>query len=186
MPGVIRESLRLALYCRDGFRCVYCGRQVDFMLTRSNGTHPGLELDHIEPRCWGGQTEPWNLATCCLECNDLKHAKDLDHFIAVAGLDREVILRRIYLARRRRLKRARAKALEIIKTLRLLEEARCPWCETTCEHCFEALVKVRLIGGHNAYVEGGDHSGSEGLLGSEEGRDQASAEAGGERGEGHE
>ncbi len=63
MPGQIRESLRLALYCRDGFTCVYCGHQADFMLTRQNGTHPDLELDHIEPRRGVGRPSPgtWSL-----------------------------------------------------------------------------------------------------------------------------
>ena len=51
---------------KDAWRnsCCYCG-----------GTHE-LTLDHIRPRCRGGQDALTNLAACCLEHNQDKGSTD--------------------------------------------------------------------------------------------------------------
>jgi hypothetical protein len=154
VSGYTRESLRLAIYRRDSFRCIYCGFQADILEATVRGTHPDLELDHVEPQIKGGGSGAENMVACCLPCNDLKHDKDLSEFLAVAGMVVEEVRRRLYLAKRRRVVRGRKKALELMRILKLLEEARCPWCDKTCDHCFDALAKVTLLGGSDAYVEG--------------------------------
>lgn len=57
-------SKRLAIYRRDNFRCLYCGK-------RSTDQNK-LSLDHIHPKSRGGQNTPDNLATACKECNHKK------------------------------------------------------------------------------------------------------------------
>jgi hypothetical protein len=51
-----------AIFSRDGHKCCYCGRKV-----REDAT-----LDHVVPRCQGGQTEWSNLVTACFKCNQKK------------------------------------------------------------------------------------------------------------------
>ena len=48
---------------RDGYRCQYCSDQFHT---------PDLSLDHVEPRCFGGQLEWENTVTSCRECNGKK------------------------------------------------------------------------------------------------------------------
>jgi 5-methylcytosine-specific restriction endonuclease McrA len=62
----IRKTTRLAIYHRDGHRCVYCGA------TDADGAR--LTLDHIVA-CELTETpdnSPANLVTCCLACNSAK------------------------------------------------------------------------------------------------------------------
>ena len=56
--GKVSNKLRFAIYSRDGYRCVKCGRK--------NGD---LEIDHIIPVSKGGKTEYSNLQTLCKRCN---------------------------------------------------------------------------------------------------------------------
>lgn len=44
---------------RDGHRCAYCG-------------HAAATIDHIVPRCRGGNDSWTNLVACCLRCNGVK------------------------------------------------------------------------------------------------------------------
>jgi len=60
----IRKERRLAIYHRDGFRCVYCGA------TAEEG-HP-LSLDHVLARDLGGSNDAENLVTACGTCNSAK------------------------------------------------------------------------------------------------------------------
>jgi hypothetical protein len=55
-------SIRLRVFDRDGFRCVYCGR---------NPTEHGvtLEVDHVQPKSKGGSDTMENFVTACFECN---------------------------------------------------------------------------------------------------------------------
>ena len=48
---------------RDGYRCQYCSDQFHT---------PDLSLDHVEPRCFGGQLEWENTVTSCRKCNGRK------------------------------------------------------------------------------------------------------------------
>ena len=63
----IRLPLRLAIYYRDEFDCVWC-RQV-FPL---NPLGYGLALDHVDP---AKGNNPDNLVTCCKSCNSTKQDK---------------------------------------------------------------------------------------------------------------
>lgn len=71
----IRRSTRLAIYSRDDFACVYCGRGAE---------NAGVELglDHVRPRELGGSNKPRNLVTCCSACNEDKDTKPLRQFLA--------------------------------------------------------------------------------------------------------
>ena len=54
---------RFNVYCRDGFRCQYCGdRQAMRCLT----------YDHVVPRVRGGRTVWDNIVTACRSCNNKK------------------------------------------------------------------------------------------------------------------
>lgn len=60
--------LRFAVFARDGFTCVYCGRKP-----------PEVELspDHVVPFSKGGKTVLENLVTSCRQCNAGKADSDL-------------------------------------------------------------------------------------------------------------
>lgn len=60
----IRPQKRLAIYLRDGFTCLRCGRDL------SRVQHTALiHLDHIVPRSRGGSNAETNLFTSCQKCN---------------------------------------------------------------------------------------------------------------------
>lgn len=59
----IPQEVRLAVYRRDGFRCVTCG------------TRERLTLDHIYPWSLGGSDDESNLQTMCHSCNARKGAR---------------------------------------------------------------------------------------------------------------
>lgn len=56
----ITRELRLAIYERDGHKCLKCGATEK------------LSLDHIVPAVHGGATTPGNLRTLCGSCNSAK------------------------------------------------------------------------------------------------------------------
>jgi hypothetical protein len=53
------------IYRRDGYTCMYCDSKEN------------LTLDHVIPKCKGGQNEWDNLVTCCKKCNSDKGDKSL-------------------------------------------------------------------------------------------------------------
>lgn len=57
-----RHTLRLSIYARDHFACVYCGQL---------GTVDGLCVDHVVA---DGGNAPSNLITSCFGCNRLKQS----------------------------------------------------------------------------------------------------------------
>jgi 5-methylcytosine-specific restriction endonuclease McrA len=64
----IRPERRAAIYERDGWECVYCGRGPrDRRSIRQ--AHVVLTLDHLDPRSNGGNNETQNLVTACKSCN---------------------------------------------------------------------------------------------------------------------
>ena len=71
----IRRSTRCAVYARDGFRCVYCGKR------HAVGK---LTLDHVIPRAAGGSNAPSNLVTACARCNTEKGDATLADYAAAA------------------------------------------------------------------------------------------------------
>jgi len=61
-PREVPPGLRLKVYERDRFRCVYCGHSPITDLTVA------LHVDHIVPFVRGGQTVFENLQTLCAQC----------------------------------------------------------------------------------------------------------------------
>jgi 5-methylcytosine-specific restriction endonuclease McrA len=59
----IRKDLRLAIYLRDEFHCVYCGKNLH------RAKQEDVTLDHLTPDSKGGSNEPKNLVTACRRCN---------------------------------------------------------------------------------------------------------------------
>lgn len=60
---VLRKDLRLAIYLRDRFCCVYCCEDL-------HGAHPtDITLDHVHAQADGGSNNPANLVTACRACN---------------------------------------------------------------------------------------------------------------------
>ncbi len=51
---------RKSVLARDGYTCVYCG------------SRETLTLDHVFPRCRGGETSWENVVCSCLKCNNKK------------------------------------------------------------------------------------------------------------------
>lgn len=70
----IRAEKRLAIYLRDGFRCLACGRS----LRRARPFD--VTLDHVLPTSKGGSNDPDNLYTCCRSCNSSRQEKSLARF----------------------------------------------------------------------------------------------------------
>lgn len=67
----IAKSTRFAIYHRDNFRCVYCGKRDEPPAYDGEG----LTLDHIIARYHGGSHKPQNLVTACLSCNSSRQHK---------------------------------------------------------------------------------------------------------------
>lgn len=70
----LRKDLRLAIYLRDSFRCVYCCRDL-------HGAAPmDITLDHVRANADGGSNSPTNLVTACRSCNCSRQDKPLAKF----------------------------------------------------------------------------------------------------------
>lgn len=90
----IRLSTRLAIYFRDGFRCVYCRADAADGIT--------LTLDHIVR----GSNEPKNLLTACEPCNSARGGKSLSAWyeaLREKGIATKPVRLRIHRARHRAL-----------------------------------------------------------------------------------
>jgi 5-methylcytosine-specific restriction protein A len=61
-------SMRVDVLNRDGYKCVFCGR---------NSKEVTLEIDHIIPFSGGGSNKSDNLQTLCFDCNRGKGARKL-------------------------------------------------------------------------------------------------------------
>jgi hypothetical protein len=70
----IRVEKRLAIYLRDGFRCVYC-------MTDLHGADPrDVALDHLTPKADGGTNDATNLVTACRSCNSRRQDMSVRRF----------------------------------------------------------------------------------------------------------
>ena len=67
VPG----SMRYEVLRRAGGRCELCGISKD---------EAPLDIDHIQPRKYGGKTVPENLQALCARCNTIKGARDNTDF----------------------------------------------------------------------------------------------------------
>lgn len=57
---------RLGVYSRDDFKCQYCGAVKPWR---------ELNLDHVNPKKYGGGTTWTNVVACCYSCNTRKGCK---------------------------------------------------------------------------------------------------------------
>jgi hypothetical protein len=73
-----RKDKRLAIYLRDGLKCVYCQATLE---------DAPLSLDHLVPRSDGGSNESGNLVTCCCECNRRRGVTPLTIWLAHTQTD---------------------------------------------------------------------------------------------------
>lgn len=75
--GKLGGNVRIRVFERDGYRCVYCGA------TAQTAT---LEIDHVIPLAHGGSSDSTNLVTACRDCNNGKRASliDLPDYVVVA------------------------------------------------------------------------------------------------------
>ena len=60
-----RARPRFAIFQRDHFKCVYCGRSP----IEDNVT---LVIEHVYPRVSGGDSSLYNVVTACSDCNRAK------------------------------------------------------------------------------------------------------------------
>jgi 5-methylcytosine-specific restriction endonuclease McrA len=90
----IREGKRLAIYNRDGRKCLCCNKALS--VTTGEAT-----LDHIIPRSAGGSNHETNLYTACGPCNSARGATPLEEFASFAAV--------------RRIEAAIARALDVAK-----------------------------------------------------------------------
>jgi 5-methylcytosine-specific restriction endonuclease McrA len=67
----LRVQTRMAIYHRDGFRCVYCA----FPVSSKSAT-----IDHLTPTSRGGKHLPRNLVTACRRCNFSRQDRPLARF----------------------------------------------------------------------------------------------------------
>ncbi len=83
----IRPTTRVAIYLRDGFRCVWCDRDLQ-------GISPfGVTLDHLEPFDSGGGNSPGNLVTSCRSCNCRRGRRDWRGFAGGSRVTARVLER---------------------------------------------------------------------------------------------
>jgi 5-methylcytosine-specific restriction endonuclease McrA len=108
----IRRDKRLAIYLRDGFRCIYCRADLTSM-------GEGCTLDHVTPVELGGDNSEGNLVTACKSCNSAKRDLPLSGFLNTV-LDRgaqpvEAIRNRVRRNTRRKLDKYRQMAKETLR-----------------------------------------------------------------------
>lgn len=61
----ISDEIREQIRQRFSLRCGYCG-------IHENEAGSQLEIDHFQPRAFGGADQPENLIYCCTACNKFK------------------------------------------------------------------------------------------------------------------
>lgn len=87
----ITKERRLAIYMRDNFCCVYCGKELKYSQPRT------INLDHLLPR--KGNTvkhlpnglsinHESNLVTACLSCNASRQDKPFTDYATGGALER--------------------------------------------------------------------------------------------------
>lgn len=81
----IRPDLRLAIYLRDRFTCLYCCKDLH------NAAPTDITLDHLVCDSKGGSNSPKNLITACRACNCSRQDKPLSRF---AGLEAQKHIKR--------------------------------------------------------------------------------------------
>jgi 5-methylcytosine-specific restriction endonuclease McrA len=75
-----RKDLRLAIYLRDSFRCLYCAKDLRDADPRD------ITLDHLVCKVDGGSNLPSNLICCCKHCNCSRSDMPLKRFASPESL----------------------------------------------------------------------------------------------------
>jgi hypothetical protein len=76
----IRPESRLAVYLRDGFRCLMCCDDL-------HGADPrDVTLDHVIPKADGGSNKPDNIYTCCRKCNCSRQDRPIERSVSALAL----------------------------------------------------------------------------------------------------
>lgn len=115
----LRRSLRLAIYARDGWRCVYCCKKVYTGRGKAlESSKWAAQLDHVVAQELGGVTDSRNLVTCCAPCNTLKGSKSLAVFASDLKLFRRKDFRQGMAARIRSALRSPVDRAEGLKLFR--------------------------------------------------------------------
>jgi 5-methylcytosine-specific restriction endonuclease McrA len=83
----IRPEKRLAIYIRDNFTCVYCGRML------KNDSKDNVTLDHLTPRKYHGTNGATNLVTACRACNCSRQEKSWVDYATGGAVERIMQLR---------------------------------------------------------------------------------------------
>ena len=83
----IRPEKRAALYERDGWECVYCGRGPRDKRNPQQAMVI-LTLDHITPRSHGGGNESTNLVTACKTCNSSRGDRSITDYAPAGAQER--------------------------------------------------------------------------------------------------
>lgn len=84
----IRVEKRLAIYLRDHFTCLYCGKDLHAVEDPRE-----IQLDHLVSKVDGGSNHESNLVTACMKCNCSRQDKPWKQFASVTA--REIIKRNI-------------------------------------------------------------------------------------------
>lgn len=96
---------RHAIYLRDGYKCVYCGKGKD------------LTLDHIIPNIQNGNSDSSNLVTACAKCNVKKSDEPLSEFASTG------VIKKINKLRNRPLKPYHEEIMRRFEIVRSLEKS---------------------------------------------------------------
>lgn len=83
----IRPERRAAIYERDNWECAYCG-QGPRDARNMKQARVVLTLDHLVPRCEGGDNSTANLVTACQRCNSSRQEKSWREFATGGAIDR--------------------------------------------------------------------------------------------------
>lgn len=85
----IHPAVRLAVYERDNWQCLYCGQS---FAPVGQGSAPEdqelgiwLELDHVKPYSLDGDDSEGNLRSACSTCNRKRGVDDADLWGAIVG-----------------------------------------------------------------------------------------------------
>jgi 5-methylcytosine-specific restriction endonuclease McrA len=72
--GDAKRMWRGLIKLRDNHQCIYCGSTEE------------LTIDHIRPRCRGGETTASNCVTACRPCNQAKGSLQINEFLNLTVL----------------------------------------------------------------------------------------------------
>ena len=67
--GDAKRMFKESIKARDGYSCVYCG------------SSENLTIDHVRPKCKGGQDIASNCVTACRSCNQNKGSMHVSNFM---------------------------------------------------------------------------------------------------------